>query len=290
MFHSILRSLFQAILRCLLAALIIAAALEVGFVLLGDSETHIWQGNHWTFEIPPDFAGEATSWPAWIGQRLIRSAVPVAMAFLAVIVTGYLWGILGARLRALRLGEWLSLPFALLAALPSVWVISCFAWYSVEVWNRPGFADEASAETPFPLLDIWHAAVIAVVIMAFPTVWLIKAATHEIAVQANRSHIRALVYQGQPVAEVFHRNVIPLARPRLFTLFDKPLSPLLGALLPVEWAFKYPGAGSLFVATARAGEVAPVAVLAAIFSLTLILVSFLREIAAAAAARKNCDE
>jgi peptide/nickel transport system permease protein len=74
---------------------------------------------------------------------------------------------------------------------------------------------------------------------------------------------------GYSEEDLFYRNAFRRALPSLFALSDRTFSALAGSLVCLEYAFRYPGIGSLLVESVRLGSYGGILVSA------LVLAAFL---------------
>jgi len=203
----------------------------------------------------------------------------VGMAYGTVLLVGYGWGILGARLRRFGATQFLAAPFSLVACIPAFWLVTMVVVITVFRWDRPGFADELTIPGGFDFLSVWHSAVVAFPIASGLMAWQLRAVSNEISTQAAEPYVRALFIRGHGGETIFYGNIFKHSLKGLIQLFDKSLPPLLGALIPVEWAYHYRGLGTFLVEAVREARYEGIFLTGLCLFSFLVLVTLFREIA-----------
>lgn len=246
MIRHVLQRLSVAMLRLLAAGLGVLVLMEFSFVVLGEAEWHVWEREAWG-GVPPGLVPALSDWESLLRSRAGGTARVLALAIPAVLLAGYSWGILGARLRRWHAARLLSAPFAAFACVPGFWFVVLVAIYSYFHWQRPGFANDLVVERGPDLLAWWHAAVVALPAMAGAAAWQIRQVAAVLERETARPWVRGLHVAGANDEEIFYGRAIPRARPSLLALMDRPVPAILGSLIVVEAAFRYPGLGGLLV-------------------------------------------
>jgi len=162
--------------------------------------------------------------------------------------------------------------------VPGFWFVVLVAIYSYFHWQRPGFANDLVVERGPDLLTWWHAAVVALPAMAGGAAWQIRAVAAVLERETARPWVRGLFVAGANDEEIFYGRAIPRAAVSLAALLDRPVAAILGSLVVVESAFRYPGLGSLLVESVRLGSY-PGILLASLSLAAIVLVAtLLREL------------
>jgi len=164
-----------------------------------------------------------------------------------VFLIGYNWGVLGARLRRFRADRILSAPFSALACVPAFWFVVVVAIYSYFHWQRPGFANDVVVEEGPDLLSWWNACILSVPAMVAAVGWQIRAVSGAIEKELSCPYVRGLFASGYSDEDIFYRNVLRRSLPSLLALGDRTIPAMTGSLICLEYAFRYPGVGSLLV-------------------------------------------
>lgn len=277
MIRHLLQRLLVALARLLVLGLATLALIEFSFVVIGDSEQHIWSRGAYG-AVPQELAPDPFTWEGLIRVRAVATARVLILVIPSVLLIGYSWGILGARLRRYRLARLLAAPFAVFACVPGFWFAVLVAVYSYFHWQRPGFANDLVVERGPDLLAWWHASVVALPAMAGAAAWQIRAVAAVLERETTRSWVRGCFVAGANDEEIFYGRAIPRAASSLASLLDRPVAAIVGSLVVIESAFRYPGLGSLFVESVRLGSY-PGILLAALCLAGMVLVAtLLREL------------
>ncbi len=276
----IVKRLSIAAVRFIGIALILLVLMELSYCILGDNNRHVWEAASYSATVPEGMPHQGQNWVAVFSSHAAGSLLVLGIAFSVVILIGYGWGILGARMRRIGLIHYVTLPFGLLACIPGFWFITMVVVFTLFRWGRPGFADELSVSEGFDYLTLWHATVLAFPITFGMLCWQLKAVSKEICAKAAEPYVKALYIRGHRSEAIFYRNIFKQSISGLVLLFDKTLSPLMGALIAVEWAYRYPGIGTLLVESAREARFEGVFLTGIGMSSFIILMTLLREIVA----------
>lgn len=252
MTRMILQRLLIAVIRLGLSSLFLVLLIEVGFVLLGGSERHVWNRSSY-----PDgssaFPSVGPGWgEVWKSASLNTLAV-LMLAYGGALLVGYVWGVLAARWRRFGGKYFLSGVFGLVAVIPPFWFAIVVAIYSYFSWQRPGFADDWIVERGPDILFWWHAVIVALPAFAAATGWQIRAVSTVLEKEAALPYVRGLFYSGYSDENIFYGNVFRRSLPSLIRLLDSTLPFVLGCTMCVEWAFRYSGVGRMFVDGVRDG-------------------------------------
>ncbi len=279
MIRQVLQRLLVAWIRFVAAAFGLLLLMEFSFVVLGGSDRHVWQADSYG-PLPPEFAGASRDWGDLLRDRGIATGRVLLVAIPAVWLVGYTWGVLGARLRRYRAVSLLAAPFAAFACAPGFWVVVLVAIHSYFHWQRPGFADDLVWEGGPDLLPWWHATVVALPATAAGIAWQIRAAAGVLEREGSRPWVRGLFVEGANDEEIFYGRVLRRTAPALAALFDRPLPALLGSLVVLETAFRYPGVGALLVDAVRLQSHAGVLLGSLSFVVLATLAALFRELIA----------
>lgn len=249
----VLQRLLVSVIRFAAAGLALIVLIELAFCVLGGSDRHIWKAESYG-PVPPELSARPVSWAGLLEDR-VRVSLPVFVICVpGILLIGYSWGVLGARLRRIRGARLLAAPFSLFACVPGFWFVVLVAIYSYFHWKRPGFANDLVVEQGPDLLTWWHAGVVALPALAAGAAWQIRAVSNVLEREVTRPYLRGLFMAGYSEEDLFYRNAFRRALPSLFALSDRTFSALAGSLVCLEYAFRYPGIGSLLVESVRLGS------------------------------------
>jgi len=276
-----IRHLFQRLLvalaRFLVVGLATLALIEFSFVVMGDSEHHVWSRGAYG-AVPQELAPGSLTWEGLIRARLVATARVLTLVIPSVLLIGYSWGMLGARLRRYRLARLLAMPFAAFACVPGFWFAVLVATYSYFHWQRPGFANDLVVERGPDLLAWWHASVVALPAMAGGAAWQIRAVAAVLERETTRPWVGGFFVAGANDEEIFYGRAIPRAASSLASLLDRPVAAIVGGLVVVESAFRYPGLGSLVVESVRLGSYPGILLAALSLAGVVLVATLLREL------------
>ncbi len=278
MIRHFLQRLLVATIRFAAAGIALLALVEFSFVVPGGSGHHVWQVESYGL-VPPELAPRPLAWGELLRERGSATGRVLFLVVPTVLLVGYGWGILGARLRRYRVASLLAAPFAAFACTPGFWFVGLVAIYSYFHWQRPGFAGDLVVERGPDLLAWWNAAVVALPVAAAGIAWQIRAVAAVLERETARPWTRGLFVAGANNEEIFYGHALRRAVPALATLADRPLPALLGGLVVLEPAFRYPGMGSLLVESIRLGSYPGVLLASLSFAALATLATFLRELA-----------
>jgi peptide/nickel transport system permease protein len=282
MIHLLLQRLLAAAGRFAAAALGLLVLIELAYGVLGASRVHLWSPGAFG-EVPGGIAPRRPGWETLLLERGLATGRILLLALPATLLVGYAWGILGARLRRLRVPRLLAAPFAALACAPGFWLVGLVAVHSYHHWQRPGFAGDLVVESGPDLLAWWHAAVLALPLAAAAVAWQILAVARTIEAEAARPWARALFVEGVEDEAIFYRHVLRRAVPALLARLDGTLPALLGGLVVLEPAFRYPGIGALLVDSVRLGSYSGILLASLSLVALSLFATLLRELVSAAA-------
>ncbi|MEM9017581.1 MAG: ABC transporter permease subunit [Verrucomicrobiota bacterium] len=246
MIRFLLQRLLLLVIRIGLALLVVGAVIEVSRFIFGKEADPIWAVS-WNDPVPGEIAPWVKSWEELLHRRISNSGIALLLALTGALAFGYSWGILVARLRALRLRPVLSFSFQLFASIPGFWFVVLVALYSYVNWQRPGFANDVVVETGPDLLRWWNALVVAIPAAAAATAWQFRAVSDAVDSERSRPFVSGLFMAGFRDDEVFYHHVLRQAKPVLCGLIDGSVPLLLGTMVFAEAAFRYEGMGALLV-------------------------------------------
>ena len=273
----LLQRILAFLARVVGAGVIVLLLLELSYCVFGGSDQHIWQAESYEGEASV-IAYDATGWRGLVSERVVSSAKVWLIAYGGVLLVGYSWGILAARLRRVKLGALLALPFSLFACVPGFWFVVAVAIYSYFAWQRPGFADEVVVQSGPDLMSWWYASIVALPVLAPAAAWQLRAVSSVIEKEAGRPFVKGLYTAGHRDDTIFYGNVYRQARPAVVGLLDQALPFILGGLVVVEWAFRYDGLGSLFVDCVKGGYYTGILMCSLVVAVVIGLVTFGREL------------
>lgn len=217
-------------------------------------------------------------WRGVLLNRLIVSGRVLIFALPTILITGYLWGIFGARFRRLHLARLLSLPFSAFACVPGFWFVILVAAYSYFHWQRPGFADELTLESGPNLLVWWHAAVVALPAAAAGVAWQIRAVATHLERTMGRPWVRSLLLEGENDDTIFYRYLLRHKAASLISLFSGGIPLVLSSLIVLEPAFHLEGIGALLTESIKTSSPSGVLISAIALVSPSILASFFSEL------------
>ncbi len=249
----VLQRLLVSLIRYAAAGIALILLIEFSFCVIGGSDRHVWKPISYG-PVPPELSARPVSWAGLLEDR-VRVSLPVLVLCVpGILLIGYSWGLLGARLRRFHGARILAAPFSLFACVPGFWFVVLVAIYSYFHWRRPGFANDLVVERGPDLLTWWHAAIVALPALAAGAAWQIRAVSTVLEKEVTRPYLRGLFMAGYSDEDIFYRNAFRRALPALFALSDRTLSSVAGSLICLEYAFRYPGLGSLFVESVKLGS------------------------------------
>lgn len=277
MIRHFLQRVLVALIRFSAVGFALLLLTEFSFVVVGEAEQHVWSPEAYGV-VPEELAPRPLTWEGLLQTRATGTARVLILVIPSVLLIGYSWGLLGARLRRYHTARLLAAPFAAFACVPGFWFVVLVAIYSYFHWQRPGFANDLVVERGPDLLAWWHAAVVALPAMAGGAAWQIRAVAGVLERETARPWVRGLFVAGANDEEIFYGRAIPRAAASLAALLDRPVAAILGSLVGVESAFRYPGLGSLLVESVRLGSY-PGILLASLSLAAIVLVAtLLREL------------
>lgn len=253
MLRIVLQRLLVSVLRFAAAGLALVALMEFSFCVIGGSDRHVWNPVSYG-PVPAELSARPVSWTGLFDDRVRMSLPVLVLSVSPILLVGYSWGVLGARLRRFHGARLLAAPFSFLACIPGFWFVVLVAIYSCFHWGRPGFANDLIVERGPDLLTWWHAAVVALPVAAAGAAWQIRAVSGVLEREVTGSYLRGLFLTGHSDEDIFYRNAFRRALPELFAVSHRSLSSAAGALVCLEYAFRFPGMGSLLVESTKAGN------------------------------------
>ncbi len=288
MLRIVLQRLLVSILRFAAAGLALLALMEFSFCVLGGSDRHVWEAASYG-PVPPELSPRPVSWAGLFEDR-VRTSLPVLLLCVpSIFLIGYSWGVLGARLRRFHGARVLAAPFSLFACVPGFWFVVLVAIYSYFHWGRPGFGNDLVVEGGPDPLTWWHAAVVALPTVAAGAAWQIRAVSDVLEKEVTGSYVRGLFLAGYSDEDIFYRNAFRRALPRLVAVSGGTLSSVAGGLVCLEYAFRYPGMGSLLVESVKGGEYGGVLLSALSLAAFLSAMALFSEIAVALIRPKEAE-
>lgn len=245
-----IRFLGQRLLVLLVRLIVVTALLllviELSFGVMGGSEFHVWQMD-FAAPVQPSLALSGNGdWDS-IVEPIANSFLVIGMSWGVVLLTGYAWGILSARLHRFPLRHLIALPWLVLACVPGFWWVIQVVIYSYFKWERPGFANEVIVESGPDLMRWWNAVVVATPLTVLGIAVQIRAVNERIQEEAALPFVRGLFQSGYSKSEIFYQNVLRRLSGDMVALADRTLPLILGGLVFVEAAFRYEGMGNFLL-------------------------------------------
>ncbi|MEM6916021.1 MAG: ABC transporter permease subunit, partial [Verrucomicrobiota bacterium] len=234
------------LVRWILVAVILLIVIELSYGVLGGSDSHVWEIS---FSDPILPLGERSGQEGWetVWPMLQNSMVVVGISWAAVLVVGYSWGVLGARLRRFKGDLLMVLPWLVLASVPAFWWVIQIVIYAYFTWERPGFADEIVVDSGPDLMGWWNVAVLALPLAVLGIAVQIHRVSRRIRKEAELPFVRGLYRAGYSNTEIFYEHILRRVKGDLLQLSDATLPLILGGLVFVEAAFRFQGAGRFLV-------------------------------------------
>ena len=273
----ILQRLFFSVARLGVIFLLLLLLMEFAFCGLGGADQHLWQASSYQ----PFGGGAAGLGSFWLlfGERSMASLRVLLIAISCVLLIGYGWGFLAARLRKYHMETILRFAFSAFSTIPGFWFVILMAIYSYSIWQRPGFADEVIVTTGPDLLGWWYAFVVAIPLIAAGSASLISSVFNAISSEMSKPYIQGLFVGGYNSESIFHDHVVKGAATSLLRALDRQLPLLFGLLVGVEFAFRYRGMGSLLIESVNAANYGGI-LLSSMWIIGLIsLINWLRDCA-----------
>jgi ABC-type dipeptide/oligopeptide/nickel transport system permease component len=264
----ILQRLLVSLIRFGGAVLVLLVLVEFAFCVIGESENHIWLYDSYG-PVPPEMTSHPVNWAALFFDRLAATLPVAGLAFGGILLIGYTWGVMGARFRRFHLSRILSAPFSAFACIPGFWFVVLVAMYSYFHWQRPGFANDLIVEDGPDLLAWWHACIVGLPAMAMGAAWQIREVSGVLESEASRPYVKGLFLAGYSDENIFYGNAFRRAIPSLIAVSDRTISAVVGSLIVLEYAFRFPGSGALLVESVKMQSYAGIFVSA--LSLSLIV-------------------
>jgi len=277
MIRHLLHRLIVSAVRLIAAGIALLVLLELSFCVFGGSDDHVWMPESYG-PVPPELAPRPLDWLELMSERSVATGRVLLLAIPGILLVGYAWGILGARLRRFHAARLLAAPFAAFACVPGFWFVGLVAIYSYFHWQRPGFANDLVVERGPDLLTWWHASVVALPAMAAGIAWQIRAVSTVLEREAGSQWVRGLSVAGFDNEEIYYGNVLRRATPAFAALFDRNFPALLGGLAVLESAFRYPGMGALLVDSVKSGSYSGILLSSLAMTAFATLATLLREL------------
>jgi len=243
---------------------------EIAYCGVGGSGRHVW--------LADSFGPAAPLFPPEVLAAIGRSTGAFLLAYGLVLATGYGWGTLAARYRRFKAVPLLEFPFSVLACAPGFWLVLLVVVHAVYTWQRPGFADGEPPVEAASLFAWWHVAVLAAVAASSGVVRLMSGVASILKRFANQPYLRNLYIRGYASDAIFYGNAFRQARTELAGLLDKPVPGLLGVLAVLETAYRFEGAGALFVDSVRNASYAGVVAAGSWMAAVSVALTFVREL------------
>ncbi|MBP9224077.1 MAG: ABC transporter permease subunit [Verrucomicrobiales bacterium] len=272
----ILQRLLVSLIRFGGAILVLLVLVEFAYCVLGGSGNHVWLYDSYG-PVPPELTSRPVNWAGLFFDRLAATLPVAGLAFGGILLIGYSWGVMGARLRRFHLARILSAPFSAFACIPGFWFVVLVAIYSYFSWQRPGFANDLIVEDGPNLLAWWHAAVIALPAMALGAAWQIREVSGVLEREVALPYVKGLHLAGYSDEDIFYGNAFRRAVPLLISVSDRTLSSVVGSLICLEYAFRFPGSGALLVESVKLQSYAGIFVSALSLSLIVSVGVLLRD-------------
>jgi len=259
-----------ALARFGIIAFALLALIEVAYCVLGGSSRHVW--------LADSFGDPGPLFTAEVVTAMGRSTMVFVAAYLLVLVTGYGWGTVGARYRRFRIGPLLVLPFSLIACASGFWLVLLVAAHAVYAWQRPGFADAPPPDGAASLLSWWHLSVLAAVAAVGWISRMIAGVAAILRKYANEPYLRSLYIRGYVSDAIFYGNAFRQARVELAGQMAKPVASLLGVLAVLEYAYRFEGAGALFIEASRDADYAGIVAAGSWMTALAVTITWIKEI------------
>ncbi|MCP5541533.1 MAG: ABC transporter permease subunit [Akkermansiaceae bacterium] len=269
---AIVRGVLRLIVRLILTAVVLLAAVQLSLMLArgqgggeaaGADALEVARAIP-AGEVPPGLSilenGGGNAKPAsWIDEALARAPGSLrifGLAVLAALATGPALGTLAGRHRRLGLAlEGLLSPLFAAVWLPAFWGACLVAWVQVAWWGHPGFADAPGAINDARGLEPWWRALPPAVLVTLSMLgWQVRAVSGGLKRAARAGHVRAAHAQGLAGAGLFYRHVFRNALEAPARCLDRSLPAMLGTQILVEWVLRFPGLGTLLVDSAREAQ------------------------------------
>lgn len=245
-----IRFLAQRILVLLVRLLVVAAILllviELSYGVVGGSDEHVWEMD-FAAPVLPSMALSGTGEWASLMAPMINSFLVIGLTWSVVLLTGYSWGILSARIQRVPYRHLIALPWLALACVPGFWLVIQVAIYSYFEWERPGFANEVIVESGPDLMRWWNAVVVAAPLIVLGIAVQIRSVSNRIQEESVLPFVKGLYQSGYSNREIFYQNVLRRLSGEMVQLSDRTLPLILGGLIFVEAAFRYEGMGNFLL-------------------------------------------
>lgn len=238
--------LLVLLVRLILVAALLLLVIELSYGVMGGTDAHVWQMD-FTDPVQPSLALSGNGGWDSIIDPIVNSFLVIGMSWGVVLLTGYAWGILSARLQRFPFRHFIALPWLLLACVPGFWFVIQVAIYSYFEWERPGFANEVIVESGPDLMRWWNAVVVSTPLTVLGIAVQIRAVNDRIQEEAALPFVKGLYQSGYSNGEIFYQNVLRRLSGDMIALSDRTLPLILGGLIFVEAAFRYEGMGNFLL-------------------------------------------
>lgn len=203
----------------------------------------------------PDGGPDPSLWRNEIGSASLASLEVTAVALLMVLSFAPLIGTLAGRFRRWKIFSLGLGPLTAVSWMPGYWLILLGVWWQIEKWRAPGFADAPGAVAgPMAIERWWQVAQLGVCVALSGVGWFAASVAEALDRAARQPHVRAARIRGLTGAALFYRHVWRGASGDVILGPGKILPVMLGVQLLAEWAFRFPGLGTLAVESARSGR------------------------------------
>ncbi|MDF1825530.1 MAG: ABC transporter permease subunit [Verrucomicrobiales bacterium] len=238
--------IFVLLIRLILVFAILSVVIELSYGVFGGSEVHVWQMD---FTAPVEPSLMLTGHGGWesVLEPVANSSLVIGITWGVVLLTGYSWGILTARIQRFPFRNLIVLPWLVFACVPGFWWVIQVAIYSYFEWERPGFANEIVVESGPDLMRWWNAVVVAAPLIVLGVAVQIRAVNARIQKESVLPFVRGLYQSGYSNREIFYQNILRRLSGDLVHLSDRTLPLILGGLIFVEAAFRYEGMGNFLL-------------------------------------------
>lgn len=252
MIHFWLRRLLIALGRLLGGGILLISAIEFSMLL---SRTRGADSKHVTTDVVSLINGSAMwggegSEVSILSEILARIGSSSGILIIAAIISvglGIPLGIWVAKAHRLRfISEAVIFPAAIAMWMPTFWIACLVVVYLVNVWGQPAYGMGTSG------IEIWWRIFLPAAVIAIATIgWQVRAVSQQIGKSMRAGHVRAAHIRGQHPSLLFYRGVMRNSLKPIVRGIDQALPSMLGALIVVEWVFRYPGLGAMTLESAR---------------------------------------
>ena len=252
MIHFWLRRLLIALGRFAGGLFLLIVAIEFSMLL---SRTRGAESKH----VAADLVSLVNGTAMWGGEGSTVSVLSEVLARIgsssgilviaAIIAVGLgiplgIWVAKAHRMRAVLEGA--IFPAAIAMWMPSFWIAGLVVIYLVNVWGQPAYGMGTSG------VERWWRIFLPAAVIAVSTIgWQVRAVSQQIGFSMRAGHVRAAHIRGHQPKTLFFRGVMRNSLKPIIRGVDQALPAMLGALIVVEWVFRYPGLGAMTLESAR---------------------------------------